>query len=149
MRTPLVPTVALLLAGCASAPPVGGPGLSQDAVARAAQQQVGRPYQLGGGGPETFDCSGLVYYAHRRGAGVEVPRTAREQLDRAEQVPRGALQPGDVVFFRPGSGKDLHVGVYVQDELFVHAPSPGKRVAYARLTDPFWRDSLVAGGRLR
>jgi cell wall-associated NlpC family hydrolase len=147
----LLPGVALVLAlaGCASAPPDPGVPLSRDPVARLAQQQLGRPYRYGGQGPDGFDCSGLVHYAHWQGAGLEVPRTAQEQLERVRRVSAEGLQPGDLVFFQPGSAKDVHVGIYVQDDLFVHAPSPGKRVAYARLSNPFWGQALVAAGRLR
>jgi cell wall-associated NlpC family hydrolase len=59
------------------------------------------------------------------------------------------LRAGDLVFFSPPPGKALHVGIYVDDRVFVHAPSSGGRVSYARLDDAYWRSSLVAAGRLR
>ena len=118
-------------------------------MARLAQEQVGRPYVYGASGPTSFDCSGLVQYAHRNALGVEVPRTAREQFARASPVSRSRLRPGDLVVFRPGPGKGLHVGIYVEDLLFVHAPSSGSHVCYASLEDSYWRESLLGGGRLR
>lgn len=146
----LVPLIlALALGGCSTTPSAPSPSASRDPVARLAQEQVGRPYVYGGRGPEGFDCSGLVHYAHRGALGVEVPRTAREQFARARPVNARSLRPGDLIFFQPPPGKDLHVGIYVQDDLFVHAPSSGRRVSYASLEDAYWRETLVGAGRLR
>ena len=141
--------LALVLGGCSTAPVSRTPSASADPVARLAQEQVGRPYVYGASGPTSFDCSGLVQYAHRNALGVEVPRTAREQFARASPVSRSRLRPGDLVFFRPGPGKGLHVGIYVEDPLFIHAPSSGRQVCYASLEDSYWRESLLGGGRLR
>jgi cell wall-associated NlpC family hydrolase len=141
--------LALALGGCSTVPQVSTPANSSDPVVRLAQEQVGRPYVYGGRGPEGFDCSGLVHFAHRGALGVEVPRTAREQFLRARPVSQRSLVPGDLVFFQPPPGKDLHVGIYVRDDLFVHAPSNGRRVSYANLGDAYWRESLVGAGRLR
>jgi cell wall-associated NlpC family hydrolase len=118
-------------------------------VARSAQGVLGQPYRFGGSEPGGFDCSGLVRYAHRQGAGIDVPRTARDQLDAARPVALEALRPGDLLFFAPPPGKSLHVGIYVDERVFVHAPSAGKAVAYASLGDPFWSGALVRAGRLR
>ena len=118
-------------------------------MARLAQEQVGRPYVYGASGPASFDCSGLGHFAHRNALGVEVPRTAREQFARASPVTRNRLRPGDLVFFQSGPGKGLHVGIYVEDPLFIHAPSSGRQVCYASLEDSYWRESLLGGGRLR
>jgi cell wall-associated NlpC family hydrolase len=148
LRRAAVLIAGLGLGGCATVPD-GTPPISRDPVTAAAQHQVGRPYRYGGEDPEGFDCSGLVYYAHRTGGGVEVPRTAREQYQRSRPVPRASLEAGDLLFFTPGADKALHVGIYVQNDYFVHAPSPGKRVSYAQLTTPFWRQSLVGAGRIR
>lgn len=139
---------AIALGGCSTAPPAPL-SASRDPVARLAQEQIGSPYFFGGRGPDAFDCSGLVHFAHRRALGVEVPRTAREQFARAQPVSPRSLLPGDLVFFQPPPGKDLHVGIYVQDDLFVHAPSSGRRVSYASLGDAYWRESLIGAGRLR
>jgi cell wall-associated NlpC family hydrolase len=141
--------LALMLGACGTAPTTRAPPASPDPVTRLAQEQVGRPYVYGGEGPRGFDCSGLVYYAYRQALGLEVPRTAREQLVQARRVSAPEVRAGDLVFFQPASGKDLHVGIYVQDDLFVHAPSSGKRVSYASLADPYWRENLIAAGRLR
>ena len=139
----------LAVGGCSTAPVSRTPSASADPVARLAQEQVGRPYVYGASGPASFDCSGLVHFAHRNALGVEVPRTAREQFARASPVTRNRLRPGDLVFFQSGPGKGLHVGIYVEDPLFIHAPSSGRQVCYASLEDSYWRESRLGGGRLR
>ena len=140
--------LGLAVGGCSTAPPTRAPPASSDPVTRLAQEQVGRPYVYGGNAPQGFDCSGLVHYAHREALRLDIPRTAREQLARARRVPAADVRAGDVLFFQPRSSKDLHVGIYVQDDLFVHAPSEGKQVTYASLADPYWRESLIGAGRL-
>jgi cell wall-associated NlpC family hydrolase len=139
---------SVVLGGCAVAPRTDPP-YSDDPVVRLAQEQVGRPYLYGGETPAGFDCSGLVYYAHREALGIDLPRTAGEQYRQASPVSTAALGVGDLVFFRPGAKKDLHVGIYVDDGVFLHAPSSGRRVSYARLADRYWRGHLLGAGSFR
>jgi len=149
---------AVALAACAQ---LGGCGAlpSQTAVAaqadgldpaavvvKTARQQVGVPYRYGGESPRGFDCSGLVHYAYAR-AGIEVPRTTRELLRHARRVPLSKLRPGDVLFFRVAPPKISHVGLYIGDGRFVHAPSSGKEVSYASLNDYYWSRHVVSAGR--
>lgn len=111
-----------------------------------AAGMVGSPYRYGGETPQGFDCSGLVYYAFRR-AGIDVPRTTREQFDRAIPVDPSRLEPGDLLFFKLNRRKTSHVGIYAGDGRFVHAPSSGKEVSYASLDDPYWQRRLKGAGR--
>jgi cell wall-associated NlpC family hydrolase len=84
-----------------------------------ARAQVGKPYEYGGAGPDSFDCSGLTQYAYRA-AGIELPHSSRGQSDMGTPVARADLQPGDLVFFyEPIS----HVGIYVGDGQMVDAGS--------------------------
>lgn len=140
---------AALLGGCASAPPA--PSHPESSVGlqvlAAAERQIGRPYRYGSAGPRSFDCSGLVQYAHRR-AGLAVPRTTTQQFRLARRVNRRGLRPGDLLFFRLEPAKVSHVGIYAGEGRFVHAPSSGKRVSYGELDDPYWSRRLVAAGRL-
>ena len=115
-------------------------------VVETARQQVGVPYRYGGESPRGFDCSGLVHYAYAR-AGIEVPRTTRELLRHARRVPLSKLRPGDVLFFRVAPPKISHVGLYIGDGRFVHAPSSGKKVSYSSLNDYYWSRHVVAAGR--
>lgn len=119
---------------------------SHSAVA-VAKKMIGKPYRYGGASPEKgFDCSGLVYYAFRH-AGIKVPRSSHKQFVDAFPVNPHALRQGDLLFFMI-SGKISHVGIYIGNNTFIHAPSSGKEVAYASLNNPYWRDHLIKAGRL-
>ena len=117
------------------------------AVLQAAQGRIGSPYKYGGAGPDAFDCSGLVTYAHRQ-VGVAVPRTAAQQFAAATPVKRGELRPGDLVFFRLESRNVSHVGIYAGGGRFVHAPQRGGNVRMASLDEEHFRRSFAGGGRL-
>ncbi len=118
-------------------------------VIAAAIKMLGVPYRYGGTSPRRgFDCSGLVQYAHRQ-AGLNVPRTTGQQYRAVIPVPRAALQPGDLVFFRIRGPRYIsHVGIYLGNGEFIHAPSTGKRVSIANLNDHYWRRHYAAGGRI-
>jgi peptidoglycan DL-endopeptidase CwlO len=91
---------------------------------RVALAQIGKPYHWGAAGPGSFDCSGLTMYAWGK-AGVSLPHSALQQYVSLPHVARGALQPGDLVFF----GSPIHhVGLYIGDGLMVAAPSTGRTV---------------------
>jgi cell wall-associated NlpC family hydrolase len=134
-----------LLAGCAVRPPSAAepsqtPSASSGAPASVspavvdqaallvanATAMLGQPYRYGGAQPGGFDCSGLVAYAASR-AGVYVPRTAQEQQHAGIPVRRSDLRAGDLVFMHL-KGKDLHVGIALDAQRFVHAPATGGRV---------------------
>jgi len=125
-------------------PAMANPGY---AVLQAAQGRIGAPYKYGGAGPDAFDCSGLVTYAHSQ-IGVAVPRTAAQQFAAATPVKRGELRPGDLVFFRLESRNVSHVGIYAGDGRFVHAPQRGGHVRMASLDEELFRRCFAGGGRL-
>lgn len=114
-------------------------------AARTASSLVGSPYRYGGHSPDGFDCSGLVYYAYRA-AGLSVPRTSTQQFRAAKPIPITAARAGDLLFFRY-ERKVSHVGIYLGDQRFVHAPSSGKHVSVASLTDAHYREHFVGAGR--
>jgi murein DD-endopeptidase len=97
---------------------------------------VGIPYHYGGNDPRGFDCSGLVFYAYHE-AGVLVARTSREQLHASQPLNVDEALPGDLVFFRM-SKRAWHVGIYLGDQRFIHAPSTGRSVAIERLDDEYY-----------
>jgi cell wall-associated NlpC family hydrolase len=110
---------------------------------------VGTPYRYGGNTPQAgFDCSGLVGYIFRDVTGVQLPRSAEaiSELD-APKVSRAKLMPGDLVFFRDG-GKVSHVGVYVGEGRFVHAPNSGGTVRIDPLDGDYWRQHYHGAKRL-
>lgn len=110
-----------------------------------AVAQVGVPYRYGGHGPNGFDCSGLVHYSYRR-AGKSVPRTTGQLWASARTIDRAQLQAGDLLFFAI-NGKMQHVGMYIGDDRFVHAPSTGRKVQVASLESDFYEAALLRAGR--
>jgi cell wall-associated NlpC family hydrolase len=117
-----------------------------ESLANFALTLQGTPYRYGGATRDGFDCSGLVFYAHRR-LGLEVPRTSSDQADEAEQIKPRKLEPGDLVFFKIDSRKVNHVGIYVGSHRFVHAPGAGKPVTVNSLDDEYYAESFSGAGR--
>lgn len=123
--------------------------IDQDRVIQAARQQLGTEYKFGGQSPrEGFDCSGLVYYSFKQ-AGVALPRTAYEQLKGSRPVSKRHLEPSDLVFFRITRSRISHVGIYLGNNRFIHAPSTGKLVSIARLDSPYWQRRFIRAGRVQ
>jgi cell wall-associated NlpC family hydrolase len=160
MPSALLAAVALLT-GCANAPslpaarPQGQvtvePRVADEvvgsAIAEVAMGMVGTRYLYGGNDPHTgFDCSGLVHYAYGQ-AGYSVPRTSQDLFRAARKIAVGEADPGDLMFFQDQT-KLSHVGIYLGDGLFVHAPANGQNVAVASLDSPYYQTHLVAVGRL-
>ena len=119
-------------------------GVGQQA-ASIAVHQVGVPYRYGGSAPTGFDCSGLVHYSYQQ-AGKAVARTTGQLWNSTSAVDRRDIRPGDVLFFRI-EGKMSHVGIYVGDNRFVHAPSSGKSVSMESLSSDFYRNAFIRAGR--
>lgn len=141
-----------LLTGCGSLHPPAQPAAQRApepaAMPRAvavAQQMVGKPYRYGGNTPRGFDCSGLVQYSYGQ-AGRTVPRSTEGQYAATRAVPAAQRAPGDLLFFHI-DGKPSHVGIYLGNSRFVHAPSGGKQVEYASLSNDYWSKRLVKVGR--
>ena len=105
---------------------------SQNNVVAYATNFIGRPYQWGATGPDTFDCSGFVQYVYSH-FGVGLSRTTYTQINEGTYVSRSDLQPGDLVFFG-SSGNPHHVGMYVGDNCYIHAPRTGDYIKISPLT---------------
>lgn len=106
---------------------------------------LGVPYIYGGESPQGFDCSGLVQFAYRS-AGINVPRTAREQLKASRKIDVDEAAAGDLLFFK--SPQNSHVGIYLGDGRFVHAPASSRNVSIGSLDDPYYKSHFVRAGRL-
>ncbi len=117
----------------------------QQQIVQTAIQQIGRPYQYGGNNPNGFDCSGLVQYSYSR-SGLIVPRTTKEQLQFFTEIPLNQLIAGDLVFFRIDA-QQMHVGIMLNDNDFVHAPSSGKTVSTTNLSNPYWKKRILRAAR--
>lgn len=120
----------------------------RDQVLLTARRMIGVDYRYGGASPATgFDCSGLVYYAHRA-QGIALPRTARAQYEVARPVNRSDLRPGDLMFFRTGGKGISHVGFYLGPGRFLHAPGTGKKVSVGDYRIAYWRARFAGAGRI-
>lgn len=155
----------LLVAGCAVQPtvdhapaarPSAGieepPGEANDAgreIAMQAMSLLGVPYRYGGRSPATgLDCSGLVYHAVAKATGIVLPPDTRGMSTAGVEVPGEALQPGDLVFFNTLHRRYSHVGIYLGDRRFVHAPGSGGAVEVVNMDRRYWRQRFDGARRL-
>jgi len=109
---------------------------------------LGTPYRYGGNTPETgFDCSGLVSYVFRT-IGIDLPRVSRAMAHEGTRIlHRDALAEGDLVFFGR-RGRIDHVGIYIGNGQFLHAPRSGRDVTVSSLSDGYWASKYVEARRL-
>ena len=106
---------------------------------------LGVPYRLGGTSAETgFDCSGLVRAIYAQTVGKVLPRVAAEQAHATQQIDREELKPGDLVFFNTRNAPFTHVGIYIGDERFVHAPSTNGRVRIDQMNARYYAQRFDA-----
>jgi cell wall-associated NlpC family hydrolase len=106
----------------------------------------GTSYQYGGLSKRGIDCSGFVYITFRSGFGVMLPRTTAHQARLGKPISKSHLMAGDLVFFKTGA-KVLHVGVYVEKGLFLHA-STSRGVMLSQLDNPHWRANYWMAKRI-
>lgn len=163
-RLPATLLAAAILTACGHSPPPrpAGPAPARNytpvapadpaaaaSVMMRALGLVGTPYRYGGNTPESgFDCSGLVTYVYRDMLALNLPRTSRELA--AIQGPKIAsdrLATGDLVFFGD-KGNVWHVGIYVGEGRFVHAPSTGGTVRLDHLDGSYWRSHYTGAKRV-
>lgn len=130
--------VTTALTGCSTTPPQASNGAIGERAAQHALAMQGKPYRYGGNTPNGFDCSGLVQYSYGR-AGARLPRSTDALWDSSRTVSERQRRPGDLLFFTQDGKRSSHVGIYLGNGRFVHAPSSGKRVGIANLADPYWR----------
>lgn len=110
----------------------------RDDLVESAHDYLGVPYKWGGTSESGFDCSGLTRAVYRLN-GISLPRTSFDQYDDGTSISKSKLQKGDLVFFITNKGKRInHVGIYIGNNEFIHAPSKGKVVSKARLDSNYW-----------
>jgi cell wall-associated NlpC family hydrolase len=161
VKAPALVGLALILTACATAPrplpravipdgtdgsPITAPTDPRERFVGNAVAMVGQPYRWGGAEPGGFDCSGLVVYA-AAGAGLSLPRTAAEQQSAGVAIARHELRAGDLVFMHLAH-KELHVGIALDGERFVHAPSTGGWVRIDSLAIPIYSRGFVQARRV-
>jgi len=110
---------------------------------------IGVDYRYGGETPEGgLDCSGLVRHVFQQVTGVTLPRTSKELARIGAPIGRDDLKAGDLVFFDTRRYAFSHVGIYLGDGRFIHAPSRGSEVEIAELTNSYWRKHFNGARRL-
>ncbi len=110
---------------------------------------LGVHYRYGGSTPESgFDCSGFVSHVFKQAAGVVLPRNAYQMSLIGKQVRSHDLQPGDLVFYNTLRRAFSHVGIYIGDNKFIHAPSKGKAVQIADMSDRYWSKRFQGARRV-
>ena len=98
------------------------------------------PYRYGGNSPELgFDCSGFVRHVFKTSLGLNLPRTTQELSRVGDPLKEEELHPGDLVFFNTQKQPYSHVGIYVGESRFVHAPKTGKAITIVSMRDNYWR----------
>lgn len=118
-------------------------------VLQRALALLGTPYRWGGTSPDKgFDCSGLVGYVFRNALGIELPRVSRDMARSGELISdRAKLSEGDLVFFGR-SGLVDHVGIYLGEGRFVHAPRTGKDVMVSSMETGYWSGKFMQARRV-
>ncbi|WP_339895598.1 C40 family peptidase, partial [Neisseria gonorrhoeae] len=111
----------------------------------------GIAYRYGGTSVSTgFDCSGFMQHIFKRAMGINLPRTSAEQARMGAPVARSELQPGDMVFFRTlGGSRISHVGLYIGNNRFIHAPRTGKNIEITSLSHKYWSDKYAFARRIK
>ena len=118
-------------------------------LAMTAMTLIGVHYKYGGNSPETgIDCSGLVRYVFKEAWGTTLPRTSLELSRVGEEVERDELQPGDLVFYNTRRRNYSHVGIYLGDNKFIHAPSSGKTVRIDNMEQGYWKNRFNGARRI-
>ena len=146
-------TMMAMLAGCTGTPESREPTsvrASNEVASKAivfARQMLGKPYMYAGETPAGFDCSGLVKYSYGR-AGIALPRDTKAQRRMSVLVSMGSLREGDLLFFDQEGTKTSHVGMYLGNGRFIHAPSSGGKVRTDSLSAEFWKKHLIEVRRI-
>lgn len=110
---------------------------------------TGIQYKYGGKSPETgFDCSGFVRYVFSQATNLSLPPTARAISQIGKTIKKDELQPGDLVFFNTLKSAFSHVGIYMGDNKFIHAPSTGKTVRVESMKNSYWAKRFNGAQRL-
>ncbi len=118
------------------------------AIVNTAKAQLGKPYVWGAEGPNSFDCSGLIYYVYGQN-GINLPRTSREQANVGTTISQSQLQPGDLIFSSTdGSGGVSHVGIYIGNGQMIHAPQAGDVVKVTNANSSYWQSTFVKAKRV-
>ncbi|HGM0528056.1 TPA: C40 family peptidase [Neisseria gonorrhoeae] len=122
-----------------------------DELIGSAMGLLGIAYRYSGTSVSTgFDCSGFMQHIFKRAMGINLPRTSAEQARMGAPVARSELQPGDMVFFRTlGGSRISHVGLYIGNNRFIHAPRTGKNIEITSLSHKYWSGKYAFARRIK
>lgn len=160
MRCNALYSIAFLasISGCASVapgptvPPAArspAPSAERSEALLRALLALGVDYRYGGNSPVTgFDCSGLVAHVYREAWGIRLPHNTKAQSEAGVPVSLAELQPGDLVFYDTLKRPYSHVGIYMGDGQFVHAPKSGARVRVESLDSRYWSSRFNGARRI-
>ena len=113
-----------------------------------AMSLIGLSYRFGGNSPtQGLDCSGFMQYIFKRSMGITLPRTSAEMATVGQQVDRANLKPGDMVFFGSG-GRVSHVGMYIGNDRFIHAPRTGRDIEITSMNGSYWKSRYITARRV-
>lgn len=157
LRALIACCLAFLLAACGTTPPdhvrlpdvplTTRPEFSEKGheVALFALGLIDTGYRFGGKNPEAgLDCSGMVSYIYDKAVGVKVAGSAADIARKGRRIQRGDLRPGDLVFFNTRNAPFSHVGVYIGDERFIHAPSTNGRIRIDQMNVSYYAQRFEA-----
>lgn len=121
----------------------------RERLVKTAQTYLGAPLKRGGSSPEEgFDCTGYVFYVYQEAAGITLPRKSHDQVQMGEAISPIGLQPGDLVYFKVEGIRSLHVGLYLGEGRFIHAPSTNGTVEIDSLGMEHWRVRFMGARRI-
>ena len=123
-------------------------GNMADQLINTAMRFLGVPYRSGQSSPSGFDCSGFMQYIFRKAFAVNLPRTSAEQANVGVAVNRSQLQPGDMVFFRTAGSRISHVGMYIGNDRFIHAPRTGRDIEITSMNGNYWKSRYITARRV-
>lgn len=126
-------------------------GSDADDLIKSAMGLLGVAYRYGGSSVRTgFDCSGFMQHIFKNSMQINLPRTSAQQAKMGKHVNRSDLQPGDMVFFRTmGKRRISHVGLYIGNNRFIHAPRAGKNIEITSLSNKYWNSKYAFGRRVK
>ena len=115
-----------------------------------SKKYVGCPYVYGATGPDSFDCSGLIYYVANQALGLQLPRTSKAMYSFCKVVPKEKMEEGDLLFFKTNNTASItHVGIYIGGSQFISAISdgPNSGVIISSLDQEYWKPKYVGCGQ--
>jgi cell wall-associated NlpC family hydrolase len=155
MKNLVLIILLILLSACSSSPQRSGAvGTSNETTMNElvmyAMSLAETPYHFGGNSPENgFDCSGFVDHVFHHSLGISLPRTSHEISKVGTPVQKEHLRPGDLVFYNTQHSSYSHVGIYVGENKFVHAPKSGSRIRVEKMNEKYWLNRYNGARRIR